>query len=561
MFILLPSIMSLPAFSTQSFLFSTAAIASSLFPENDRYRLFASKVYPQLVKAREPLAACYCALEGRAAIEPVLLLGICILQFLDGQPNRQAVEMLAYHAGWNFALNRQLGDPVFHPTTLVNFRRRLLDHQCAKIGFEAILDGLVEAGLVARQTRQRLDSTQILGRVSRMSRLECVRETLRLALLELEGCPGAGKRPDWWAGVWERYVDSKLDYRTETPVLREKMTTAGTDALRLLEWVCGLADPTPAQGVQVKLLERVWGEQFEQETGAQDVGQRPAQPPGAVQNPHDPEAQWAAKGHGRDRKEHVGYKIQVAETVAESKVSPGEPTPNFITAIVTQPATGSDEAGLPLVEQEQAGMGLDKPAEWYVDGAYVSAERLAQAQAEGRQIIGPAQAAPVKDGRFSVADFDVSVEQRRAVCPAGKTSSQCSRLEAEETGKVQYRIEFGSQCHDCPLRQQCLGKDQKHRTITVGQYHTHLQGRRREQKSEAFKIRAQRRNAIEGTQSELVRGHGLRKARYLGLAKTSLQSYFAAAACNVKRWLRRMAWEAAHTALPAAEQSSPAMAK
>ncbi len=50
------------------------------------------------------------------------------------------------------------------------------------------------------------------------------------------------------------------------------------------------------------------------------------------------------------------------------------------------------------------------------------------------------------------------------------------------------------------------------------------------------------RNAIEGTQSELVRAHGLRRARYRGLAKTKLQNYFMGAACNVKRWLRREVW-------------------
>jgi len=33
------------------------------------------------------------------------------------------------------------------------------------------------------------------------------------------------------------------------------------------------------------------------------------------------------------------------------------------------------------------------------------------------------------------------------------------------------------------------------------------------------------RNAIEGTQSELVRGHGLRRARYRGLIKVKLQNY------------------------------------
>jgi len=105
--------MSLPEFSTQSYLFSTAALSASLFPEADRYRLFAKLVYPRLVKVRSKLATLYCAEDGRAAIEPVLLLGVSILQFLDGEPDRAAVEMLRYHAGWSFALNRQLGDPVF----------------------------------------------------------------------------------------------------------------------------------------------------------------------------------------------------------------------------------------------------------------------------------------------------------------------------------------------------------------------------------------------------------------------------------------------------------------
>ena len=36
-----------------------------------------------------------------------------------------------------------------------------------------------------------------------------------------------------------------------------------------------------------------------------------------VQNPHEPEATYASKGKGEQRKEHVGYKVQVAETVTE----------------------------------------------------------------------------------------------------------------------------------------------------------------------------------------------------------------------------------------------------
>ena len=81
------------------------------------------------------------------------------------------------------------------------------------------------------------------------------------------------------------------------------------------------------------------------------------------------------------------------------------------------------------------------------------------------------------------------------------------------------------------------------RTLVVGEHHTALQTRRQEQHTQEFKQRMKHRNAIEGTQSELVRGHGARHARYRGLAKTKLQNYFTGAACNVKRWLRRLGWE------------------
>jgi hypothetical protein len=234
--------------------------------------------------------------------------------------------------------------------------------------------------------------------------------------------------------------------------------------------------------------------------------------------------------------------VQVAETVCEVELAPGEPTRNFITGMVTHPAYEHDEVGALKMEVEQAAMGLDKPPVQYVDSAYISAQKLVQAQAEGRELIGPALPGPQKGDRFRVSDFQINLEERKATCPAGKLSPQCSRLVEQSTGKVNYRIEFSTQCHECPLRAQCLGTDQRHRTILVGEHYTALQDRRAEQQTHAFKQRMKHRNAIEGTQSELVRGHGLRRARYRGLLKVKLQNYFIGAACNVKRWLRREAW-------------------
>jgi hypothetical protein len=626
--------MSLPDFSTQAELFSTAGLSASLFAAADRYRLFAKLVYPRLAAKRDDLGKCYCADNGRVALEPVLMLGVSILQDLDGMPDRQAVEMLRYHAGWNFALNRQLGDEVFHPTSLVNFRNRLEEHQQSALGFQTILEALEEAGLVSRQSRQRLDSTQMFGRVSKMNRLDCVRESLRLALQEVAKALAEAARPAWWASLWERYVESQADYRAGSETLGRKLFDAGADAKRLLEWL-GEQPEGLAQGEQTRLLARVFGEQFELRVGsaapqpkskeplavvseavlpppseateraaaqgrnpealsagaaeptaplpgaaqAQPVAetapqgspeQKPApeaqtsgtvvEPKGKgqfasdrVQNPHDPDATYAVKGQGQHKKEHVGYKVQVAETVCEAVLAPGEPTRNFIVGIVTQPAYQSDEAGALQMEAEQAAMGLDKPPVQYVDGAYISAQKLVEAQAEGRELIGPAQSALQKDGRFTVEDFQVNVEERTAICPAGKTNTQCSRLEEETSGKVSYRFEFSTQCHDCLLRDRCLGKDQRHRTLVVGEHHTALQARRQEQQTGAFKQRMKHRNAIEGTQSELVRAHGLRRARYRGLAKVKLQNYFIGAACNVKRWIRLEAWKLRQALLAGAQ--------
>jgi hypothetical protein len=68
--------------------------------------------------------------------------------------------------------------------------------------------------------------------------------------------------------------------------------------------------------------------------------------------------------------------------------------------------------------------------------------------------------------------------------------------------------------------------------------------------TEEFKQEMRRRNGIEGTQSELVRAYGLRRARYRGKAKVRLQNYLIGAACNIRRLFRRLQWESASSLPP-----------
>src|ERR1019366_1932752 len=130
--------------------------------------------------------------------------------------------------------------------------------------------------------------------------------------------------------------------------------------------------------------------------------------------------------------------------------------------------------------------------------------------------------------------------------------TQTSRVAEQATGRVSYRFEWDTAtCAACALHQACIKANHAHRSLVVGEHHTVLQARRQEQKTQSFKERMRHRNAIEGTQSELVRAHDLRRARYRGLAKVKLQNYFIGAACNLKRWLRRLAWEVQNASLTA----------
>jgi len=270
-----------------------------------------------------------------------------------------------------------------------------------------------------------------------------------------------------------------------------------------------------------------------------------------VQNPHDPEAEWSAKGRGKHKKEWVGYKVQIAETVPQKEAQIG-----FITSVVTQRASQSDDPGLELTLKKQEQLGLERPKEMYADGAYISAEAVAEAKAEGWDLVGPAQPSPGARGQpelYRIEAFDVKVGQRQALCPQGKVSTECSKLTEKETGKITYRFEFGRQCQTCPVKHLCVPKGQAHRMIRVGALHEVLQQRRREQQTQDFKLRMHQRNGIEGTISELVRGHGMRRARYRGFAKVDLQNQLIGAACNIKRWLEKLARAASQPLQPCPE--------
>ena len=109
--------------------------------------------------------------------------------------------------------------------------------------------------------------------------MECVRETIRLALEEMEEVEES--RPPEWALWWERYVETKLDYQAAEATFAQKLLQAGVDATAILAWAECLASRN--DGPQVALLWRVWAENYE--LIEEKVTVRPAQPTAAERRP------------------------------------------------------------------------------------------------------------------------------------------------------------------------------------------------------------------------------------------------------------------------------------
>ena len=168
----------------------------------------------------------------------------------------------------------------------------------------------------------------------------------------------------------------------------------------------------------------------------------------------------------------------------------------------------------------------------------MSAELLVQRQTIHQvELVGPAR----KDQKWqalagqgdAAADFHVDWNAQQAPCPQGHPSQ--SWMKTLEKGQPRVFSKF-SRKHGgpCPVRAQ--GTRMNRRAIKLradAPYHA-LQAARARDSQAGWPLRYNQRAGIEGTRSQGVRGFGLRRSRYVGLAKTHLQHAFIATAMN--RW-------------------------
>lgn len=164
----------------------------------------------------------------------------------------------------------------------------------------------------------------------------------------------------------------------------------------------------------------------------------------------------------------------------------------------------------------------------------------------GIELIGPVRPdvswqAQAANG-YDLSQFQINWEKQQVTCPEGK-QSKCWTPSKDAWDNSTIHIKFPrTDCRLCLYRDLCTKGKSEPRSLTLHPQAEHkaIQAVRQAQLTEEWKSRYNVRAGIEGILSQGIRVFGMRRTRYIGLAKTHLQHLLTAAAMNVVRlanWL------------------------
>ncbi|MEU6709134.1 IS1182 family transposase [Streptomyces wuyuanensis] len=485
---------------------------------------------------------------GAPAQSPALLALVTVLQFTENLTDRQAADASRDRLSWKYALGTELSDTGFDFSALSKFRARLIGYGLERTVLERLVEHCREAGLIKAGGKQRTDSTHVISAVRDLNRTELAGESVRAALEVL-----AVAAPSWLAGAIdvaefaERYgsrVDGWTMPRSKTK--RDRLAQVfGQDALTLCR--AAWADDAPRWVREidaVALMRQVLVQTYSVRTDARGwevVRKRDADnegvPPGHIRlaSPYHPDARWSAKGEDLF---WIGYKVHLTET-CDTPTGAGTDVPRLITDVHTTTATVPDVKATASIQRHLAARQV-APGEHYLDSGYPSVDLVVEAAGRGITMVTPLLAdhspqAKAAQG-FDKSAFRIDWKTRQVRCPQGATSA--GWYPVTQHGRDAIVIDFArADCHSCPTQANCTNSVRGTRMLTLRprELHEHTTTARAEQHTESWRTKYALRAGVEGTVNQALDITGIRRARYRGLPKATLQHAFSATALNIVR--------------------------
>ena len=497
---------------------------------------------------------------GRPTKELYSVAGLILIMEFQDWTKEKAVEAYMCHVDVWYALNMGPGLHGMCVRTLERYQKIFREEELAQVVMRDVTMRLVER-LELDISKQRLDSTHVFSDMANFGRTRMMGVTIKRFLTQV-------KRHDRAAydalpeELLERYRTSAhqlfgdaMKNKEQRGLLRQQVAE---DMHALIE---GFADNDRVNGRETfKLLCTVFEQQCEivdkeiqvEETKTEDTKTEDTKTEdtktedsktedsktedsktedrqekevklkaktggNVIQNPSDPDATY-------DAHKGCGYQTQLSETCSEDNEV------QLITSVIPETAVTSDAKAPEAVLGDLRENGL-LPGEILADAAYGSDENVLASAAEGVELVAPVFGnTPKGDTTTTIGDFKVDAQSETIeACPAGHTP--ISSEHNPETGRTHTKMD-PELCAGCPLQAGCPIKQTRNGAhIEHTEKERRLDERRRDEKTDEFRERYNRRSGIEATNSGIKRRTGMDRLRVRGQA-----SVFHAIVLKVTGW-------------------------
>lgn len=508
-------------------LFGVQNTMKDLLPKEHEMAVFSREIYPLF--SDHDFKDCYSD-KGRNAIPPSFLAMVTLLQWRESLSDEETAEAVYLRLDWKYALHLPLEkEGLFDSSTLCVFRRRLKEKDKESVVFDKLVNLCREKGFIKKNTKQRIDATHIVKHINRITTTDLLFRAVKCLVEEIEEKHAEYYEKKIPEDIKARYEGKFSCFGMSKETRADRQAEIVEDGLRLKRILAQEAFSSELK--QLEIMETIFGEnvvirekKIEEKTFIEvEEIECPKQ---TVFEPRDPTVQLGVKG----KTKWVGEKCHIVETAEKGEI-------NFIVDMIPQKAQESDQRIHSELQERNEEKGFH-PEKIYGDQNYISGTAIKTYAQQGQILMGYAQAdTSKKEEGFRVADFDIDMEKKEAVCPAGKV---CINWHYRKKTKSYHICYSKSQCRDCRWIGKCVTDTRGKRILRVSEDYEFIEQRRKKQKTREFRKEMSVRAQVEGTISELVRKHGIRKARYKGQEGRALQYYMAACALNLRRFVKRL---------------------
>jgi transposase len=450
---------------------------------------------------------------GRSSKDPAMMVKIMLLEYLYKLSDVEVAKRISSDIVFRWFLGLNIDDKAPDDTTISHFRIKRLGKEDFEEFFNEIVKQCIDKNLVSTN-RFLIDSTNVDTNASLPFGKKLIRDAYRKVSKEIT------KFDEDLAGKELASFEEDIDKEYESG---EKV-----DAKKHYE-------------IALKHLERLYVETYDelqQNESYQEafricyeIADRYLHKKSdKIVSVVDPDART---GYKTRRKAKIGYKDHILVD---------EDSEIILASTQTTFNVGDEKELKDLLEKAETNFGI-KPDEVTADKAYGTDDNRVLLKDSGIvSNIAFYEEPEKKNKTFGIRDFDISEDLQSITCPNGITSHKYSVHEKTQKapGYIQFKFDK-KDCNVCPLRDECLpvynkGKRKpRFRRVNISvRYDARLRDLKRV-KTPEFEEAYRNRFKVERRFATMVANHGLRRSRYMGLARTSVHIIMANMASNIIR--------------------------